>query len=76
MTVLGYPVIGQTETESGQILPLVAIPMISDERWRRLARENAIHNFIQENGREPESVEAAVRWQREWIRSKEAVDCP
>lgn len=37
MTVLGYPVIGQTETESGQILPLIAIPMMSDERWRQMA---------------------------------------
>ena len=70
MTVLGYPVIGQTETESGQILPLIAIPMMSDERWRQMAQENAIHNFIRENGREPESAATAVKWQRKWLKSK------
>lgn len=47
--------------------PIINIPMMSDERWHELARENAVHNFIRQNGREPESVEAAVEWQGNMI---------
>ena len=68
---MNYPVIGQVEMKSGQVVPLLDIPMMSDERWQKLAEEHAEHNYIRENGREPESVEAAFQWQREWIASME-----
>ncbi len=68
---MNYPVIGQAEMKSGQVVPLLDIPMMSDEKWQQLAQEQAVHNYIRENGREPESVEAAFQWQREWIASME-----
>lgn len=68
---MNYPVIGQVEMKSGQVVPLLDIPMMSDEKWQQLAAEQAVHNYIRENGREPESVEAAFQWQREWIASME-----
>ncbi|WP_418750604.1 hypothetical protein [Frisingicoccus sp.] len=53
--------------KSGQNVSIFDIPMMSDERWQQLARENAVHNYIRENGREPDSVEAAIIWQRQWL---------
>lgn len=35
-----YPVMGMVETKSGAMLPLVDIPMMSDEKWVELTREN------------------------------------
>lgn len=64
---MNYPVIGQVEMKCGQIVPLIDIPLMSDEKWQQLAGEQAVHNYIRENGREPENVEAAFKWQREWI---------
>ena len=55
-------------------LPIINIPMMSDEKWQELARENAVNNYRRITGTEPESVEAAVKWQRErsaaWERSE------
>lgn len=45
-------------------VPLVDLPMMSDEEWNRTARENAVHNYIRKFGHPPESVEEAVEWQR------------
>lgn len=30
---MNYPVIGQAEMKSGQVVPLLDIPMMSDEKW-------------------------------------------
>lgn len=43
---------------------MVDIPQISCEDWNRIAKANAIENFIRVYGRAPESEEEAVRWQR------------
>lgn len=62
---MNYPVIGQVKTKSGVDVPLVDIPMMSDERWVQLARENAMQNYIREHGHEPVDPEEAYKWQRE-----------
>ena len=46
---------------------------MSDERWQELAIENAVHNYIRENGREPESIEQALQWHRSWIDSRQVI---
>lgn len=65
MTILGYPVIGHVETEEGRTYPLVDIPMMDDERWQELAKENAVHNYFEKHGKMPETPEIALAWQRE-----------
>lgn len=65
MTISGYPVVGVVKRNNGDVLPLVDIPMMSDERWQELAKEQAVKNFIREHGYEPESVQQACIWQRE-----------
>jgi len=62
---MNYPVIGQVETKSGTKVPLVDIPMMTDEEWIQLAHENAIQNYIRERGHEPVDPEIAYKWQRE-----------
>lgn len=62
-----YPVIGHVQIGNA-VKPIVDIPMMSDERWNELSRENAVENYIKEFGTEPVSVEAAVEWQREYSR--------
>ena len=46
-------------------MPVLDIPMMSDERWVQLARENAMQNYIQEHGHNPMNPEEAYKWQRE-----------
>ena len=46
-------------------VPLVDIPMMSDEQWVPIARENAMQNYIGEHGHEPMDPERAYKWQRE-----------
>ena len=65
-------VIGTVKTRSGVDVPLLDIHMMSDEHWQELARENAVHNFRRAKGREPASVEEAVKWQRERVAMREA----
>ena len=68
---MNYEVIGQVEMKNGDKVPLFDIPMMSDERQNELAEQQAIKNYIRENGKEPGSVESALKWQREWIKSLE-----
>ena len=48
-------------------VPLLNIPMQSDEDWNRTARENAVQNYMDTVGKEPDSPEEAVEWQKKWI---------
>ena len=52
-------------------IPVIGIPMMDDECWQQLARENAVSNYRKVNGKEPESVDAAVLWQRERSAARE-----
>lgn len=42
MMILGYPVIGEFKIRENVSLPLVDIPMMSDEEWKRLSAAQAI----------------------------------
>lgn len=66
-----YKVIGQVEMSNGNVVPLLDIPMMSDERWNELAQQQAIKNYIRENGEEPESPESALKWQRNRLQTLE-----
>lgn len=72
-TIAGYPVVGQVNTSAG-VLPLVDIPMMGDDQWQQLARENAVHNYTRIHGQEPESEEAAVEWQNKWLIAREKLE--
>lgn len=53
------------KTMEGAAVPVLDIPMISDERWVQIARENAVQNYIREHGHEPMDPKKAYKWQRE-----------
>ncbi len=63
-----YGTIGTVITEE-QEFPILNIPMVSDEKWQRMAKESAVRNFAKMNGRNPLDVEEALRWQRSLVRS-------
>lgn len=59
--------VSETLRIAGRAIPVLNIPMMTDEEWNRLAEENAVHNFTLYNSREPESVNEAELWQRSFI---------
>lgn len=71
-----YDVIGTATTRSGAEVPVLDIPMMSDEEWQRMAREGAVKNYRKYVGKEPESVEEACKWQRNWCESQMEVERP
>lgn len=60
-----YPVLGHVTTPQTGTIPLVDLPMMSDERWEELCRESAVKNYTTAFGHAPDSVEAALQWERE-----------
>lgn len=74
---LEYSVIGtvsvKMEDGSKKDLPIIDIKMMPDERWQELAIENAVHNYTREHGRAPESTEQALKWQRDFVNSLQAI---
>ena len=66
-----YNTIGKVKMKSGKEVPLLDIPMMSDERWNELAKEQAIKNYARVNGKEPKNAETALKWQRKWLMEKE-----
>lgn len=49
-------------------LPILNIILMDDERYQKMAIENAIDNYTKEFGYAPESKEVACKWQREKVR--------
>lgn len=62
---MNNPVKEEIKTMEGAEVPVLDIPMMSDERWVQIARENAMQNYIWEHGREPIDPEKAYKWQRQ-----------
>lgn len=61
-----YPVIDYAKSDTvTKSVPVLDIPLMSDERWHELSRKNAVENYTREFGRAPESVELAIEWQQE-----------
>lgn len=56
-----------TVTIGEKEFPLINIPMMPDEKWQKMAMEQAINHFTVNNGRKPLNVDEAVRWQRAFI---------
>ena len=67
-----YGVSGIVEI-GGKELPVIEIPMMTDDRWQELARENAVQNYTREHGRAPESIAQAIAWQRDFVNSLQAI---
>lgn len=66
-----FPIIGHVERKSGDLVPMLGIAMMSDERWQQDAADRAVKFFRKQNGREPESVQDALKWQRAFIEKLE-----
>lgn len=62
-----YGTIGVVKNRQGKEFPIINIPIISDERWQQLAQEQAVKHFRERNGREPISVEEALKDERAYI---------
>lgn len=58
-----YPIVGYATAPQIGTVPLVDLPMMSDEEWNRTACENAVHNYTRKFGHLPESIAEAVEWQ-------------
>lgn len=56
-----FPVIGQVERRNGDIVPLVEVNMMTDERYKQITEESAVNHFRKWYGREPESLQEAIR---------------
>jgi|GEM_PF-734516 len=60
-----FKIIGQVESgQLGKSIPMLDIPMMSDERWQELCVESARKHFVEEFGREPASDKEALDWNR------------
>lgn len=56
-------------------LPIVDIPMMSDERWNQLCRESTLENYRKYSGRgEAPDYETALKWEKEFFESDKPVE--
>ncbi len=60
-------VISSPEILNGMAIPLIDMPMMSDERWQELAIESAVKHYIQRHGFPPVDKETAIREERRII---------
>ena len=60
-----YPIVGYVTTAQTGLVPLVDLPMMSDERWNELYRESAVKHYTAAFGHAPDNVEAALKWEQE-----------
>ncbi len=60
-----YPVLEYVTTPQAGTVPLVDLPMMSDERWEELCRESAVKHYTATFGHAPDSIETALQWNRE-----------
>ncbi len=56
-------------------LPIVDVPMMSDERWNQLCRESTLENYRKYSGRgEAPDYETALKWEKEFFESDKPVE--
>ena len=55
-----FNVIGEVKSKTGQTVPMLDIPMMSDEKWSRLCVESARKHFVEAFGREAISDREAL----------------
>ena len=49
-------------------LPILDIPMMSDEKWNELARKQTLHNYRTYSGKgEAPDYETALKWEKEYF---------
>lgn len=60
-----YPILGYVTTLQTGAVPLVDLPMMSDERWNELCREIAVKHYTAAFGHAPDSAEEALKWEQE-----------
>ena len=60
-----YPVDGYIKSKAEAVVPLVGIPQMSDRKWQKAAARNAADNYTREHGKPQESLETALKWQRQ-----------
>ncbi|MDD5945869.1 MAG: hypothetical protein PUD43_09165 [Clostridia bacterium] len=66
-----FKVIGSVSTPlvcEGKPIPIIDIPMTSDEDWNKSAIKQAVKHYIERHGYEPESESIALEEEREFIR--------
>lgn len=66
--LLKFPVLGHEMDREGNLVPCLGVRMMSDVKWNELTKQQAIKNYIRENGVMPESEKIAFEWQRQWVR--------
>jgi len=59
-----YPAIGYITAPQIGTVPLVDLPMMSDERWEELCRESAVRHYEAAFGCPPDSAETAMKWEQ------------
>lgn len=64
---LEHPISNYMNTRLWGPIPVVDIPMMSDERWNELALQYAVKNYTREFGCPPKNPEEACQWQREQV---------
>ena len=57
---IDFNVIGEIENRAGQMMPMLEIPMMTDETWYRHVSEGARKRFVKAFGREPINNEEAL----------------
>lgn len=65
-----YEVIDTISAENvngGAPVPVIDIPMMSDERWQELAERQAVKHYIQRHGVIPANKETALKEEREIV---------
>lgn len=62
-----HPISSYMNTKPWGTIPVVDIPMMSDERWNELALQYAVKNYTRAFGYPPKNPEEACQWQREQV---------
>lgn len=60
MSICGreYPIVGHIS------VPIIDIPMMSDEEWMEMVKRHAEKEWLKEFGHLPENISVAIQWQR------------
>lgn len=72
---VSYPVIGQVKRKNGETVPMLDIPMMSDEKWNKMCEENARKHFREWYGREAKTAREAFDGEKAYIEKHWGVEC-
>ena len=65
--IFKYPIIGYQKVGKNKYIPIIGIPIMSDEEWQKECKRQAVKSYLKHFRKPPDNINVALDWQQQKI---------